>query len=176
MEEDEVKEDDLEEEEDGAEEGLRRNHCFLPRNKLFDQVANTPHPFTNEWELLDQLEGVAREAIDNDHDLNEHLTGDLVDLTEDKKVVHALSGKAAVWATMGAGKMVTNIISKGLWLNFDKGIGPKYKEKNNKSYLLEFGTSQVLKLLHNEAIEEVTEAELHCINPLNVAANCKGKQ
>ena len=85
-----------------------------------------------------------------------------MDLTEDRKVLHALAGKAAEWAAMGAGKMVTNIIEKGLRLNFDKSIGPKYQEGNNKSYTknLEFGVSQVLKLLENEAIEEVTKAEL----------------
>ena len=117
-EEDVTEEDDLEKEQDGIEEGLRRNSVLLPRNKSYDKASKPPYPFTNDWELLDQLEGVAREALDNDHDHNEHLTGDMVDMTEETKVVHALTGKSAVLAAMGAGKMVTNIIEKGLRLNF----------------------------------------------------------
>ena len=49
----------------------------------------------------------------------------MVDNNNDEtKVVHALKGKSPMWAAMGAGKMIRNIIMRGLRLNFNKPIGP----------------------------------------------------
>ena len=69
-------------------------------------------------------------------------------MINETKVVHALKGKSPEWAAMWAGKMVVNIIDQGLRLNFDKSVGPKYREKNNKSFLkdTEFGNSAVFKI------------------------------
>ena len=155
-------------------QGLRKPS--VPFCNKYDEIKKPLHHFSNEWELLDQLEGVAREALDNDHDFNEFLPGVVDNNNDEAKVVHALKGKSPMWAAMGAGKMIRNIITRGLRLNFNKPIGPRYRENNNKSFTkdMEVGNAEVLKLLARESIEE--EPELHSVNPLSLASNRKGKK
>ena len=94
------------------------------------------------------------------------------------RVVDALRGKVDVWKKFGAGAMVTQIITKGLRLNFTKKMPGQYMEPNNKSFKhnLEFGHKEVFKFLDNGVIEEVGKKDITCVNPLSVAANKKGKK
>ena len=124
-------------------------------------------------EAFDRLEGVEDDTFDSD--FTEHLTGDTVDISKSKiKVINALHGKKDVWA----GRMIQNILVNGLRLNFGGKLPFLYQEANNKSFInnKEFGVSQVLKLLENQVIEEVSPTDLQCVNPLSIASNRKGKQ
>jgi hypothetical protein len=165
--------------EDEAEERVRKgvedsSVSIFKKNKM---TKNNYSPVLLSLEAFDRLEGVEDDILDSD--FTEHLTGDAVDISEGKiKVINALHGKKDVWARFGAGRMIQNILTNGLRLNFGGKLPSQYQEANNKSFINneEFGVSQVLKLLENQVIEEVSPTDLQCINPLSIASNRKGKQ
>ena len=129
----------------------------------------------NGAERLDNWEGINC----TDYDFVEELEGVPVEKVESGiKVVDSLRDKVEVWIQHGAGKMVQQIISSGLRLNFNKKLPTFYRESNNKSYKNneEFGIEEIRKFLLNEVIEEVEAKEVLCINPLTVASNKKGKK
>ena len=174
------------EEEDEADEALEdeealeedRNFISCKNTMKYSNNRNSNPEFVNDRHNLDldDLEGI---TIDLEHDdYIDGLTG-TADNTDETttRVVDALRGKTHVWSELGAGAMVTNIISKGLRLNFNKILPTQYREPNNKSFKqnIDFGTGEVFKLLKNGVIEEVAKKELTCINPLSVASNKKGK-
>ena len=126
-------------------------------------------------ERLDILEGIT--CVD--YDFAEELEGAPVEKVEEgTKVVDSLRDKIKIWIQHGAGKMVQQVISSGLRLNFNKKLPTFYKESNNKSYKEneKFGLEEIRKLLLNDVIEEVEIKEVLCINPLTVASNKKGKK
>ena len=145
---------------------LRENKNFIYDNSPF---------ISDEVDNIDALEGIQFNQLD----FSEHLDGDAVNTTETAdKVVDGLIGKVQVWAEYGAGKMIQNIVSNGLRLNFTGSIPGKYEEPNNKSFQSEeeFGISEIRKLLVNKVIEEVDRSKVICVNPLLVASNAKGKK
>ena len=169
-------EHDDEEEDERARKGVEDTNfkSILNKNKM---TKNNDSPVLLSLEAFDRLEGVEDDTLDSD--FTEHLTGDAVDISEGKiKVINALHGKKDVWARFGAGRMIQNILVNGLRLNFGGKLPFQYQEANNKSFInnKEFGVSQVLKLLENQVIEEVSPTDLQCVNPLSIASNRKGKQ
>ena len=175
----EVGEDEAEEA--SEDEVVREENNFISseyNTMKYSNNRNANPEFVNDRHQfdLDTLEGI---TIDVEHDdYIDGMTG-TADNTDETaiKVVDALKGKTRVWSQLGAGAMVTNIISKGLRLNFNRKLPTNYREPNNKSFKnnLKFGTGEVHKLLENGVIEEVAKVELTCVNPLSVASNRKGK-
>ena len=101
---------------------------------------------SKDIDRLDFLEGVDCEETD----YSEELKGNPVEEVEQGvKVVDSLRNKSEVWVKFGAGKMVQQIVSTGLRLNFSGKVPAKYKEKNNKSFEanIQFGIDEVKKLL-----------------------------
>ena len=135
------------------------------------------YPFDNDDIDIDKLEGITID-FENDHEYIDDMAGK-ADNTDETgvRVVDALRGKVDVWKQFGAGGMVEQVITKGLRLNFIRKVPTQYIEPNNQSFKrnLEFGHSEVFKLLDNGVIEEVSSKDITCVNPLSVAANKKGK-
>ena len=88
-------------------------------------------------------------------------------------VVDSLKGKVEVRKKFGAGKMVQQVLSKGLRLSFVDKAPIAYGEKNNRSFEnnKDFGIGEIRKLIANGAIEEVNRDEVVCINPMSIASN-----
>lgn len=84
----------------------------------------------NDDDSLDFLEGV---GLVDQWDLVNELKGKPVEeIEKDIKVVESLKGKVEVWKKFGAGKMVLQVLGKGLRLNF-VGKGPvAYEEKEQQ--------------------------------------------
>ena len=177
------KDQEEEEEDDDAVEAVKdlgtlEGVNFMYTNAMkYSSSLNPEYPFDDT--TIDALEGITVD-FENDEEYIDGLAGkpDNTDEIIGVRVVDALKGKVDVWQQFGAGAMVTQIISNGLRLNFVKKMPGKYREPNNQSFKrnLEFGISEVFKLLENGVIEEVGSKDITCINPLSVASNKKGKK
>ena len=162
------------------ESAVIAQHLVEGQNKeveLFSKAAIDVDFISNEndAERLDSLEGIAWA----EYEFAEELEGaPAEEVEEGVKVVDSLRDKVKIWSQYGAGKMVQQVISSGLRLNFNKKLPTFYKESNNKSYKEneQFGIAEIRKLIHNDVIEEVEAKEVACINPLTVASNKKGKK
>ena len=119
----EAQEELMEEEEEEEDEPDRDMGCAMengtPLLSRLDVInsRNSLNVFSLKEDDLDKLEGI---HIDFDTDnFQDDLPGTAVDT--DEKVVKAkdaLVGKGPRWQSYGAGKMVVQIIEKGLRLNF----------------------------------------------------------
>ena len=131
-----------------------------------------------ENDRLDYFEGIK----DHCREVDEYVDGwDGVPVEEvetELRVVDSLRGKLEAWRQYGAGKMVLQIINNGLKLNFTGKAPTFYEEVNNKSFSNseDFGIEEIRKLLANGVVEEVSRAEVTCINPMSIASNKKGKK
>ena len=173
----EEEEDDDDAEEDAKDLGALEGANFIDTDTMkYSSSLNPEYPFDNT--NIDALEGITVD-LENEGEYIDGLAGkpDNTDEVTGVRVVDALKGKVGVWQQFGAGATVTQIISKGLRLNFVKKMPGQYREPNNQSFKrnLEFGNSEVFKLLENGVIEEVGIKDITCINPLSVASNKKGK-
>ena len=126
-----------------------------------DYFEGIKYPGLGDDEYVDGWDGIAVEEVE-----------------KDIKVVDSLKGKVDVWKEYGAGKMVLQILSNGLKLNFTGKAPTVYEEVNNKSFINneEFGIEEIKKLLANGVVEEVSRKEVVCINPMSIASNKKGKK
>ena len=115
----------------GALEGA--NFIDTDTMKYSSSSLNPEYPFDNT--NIDALEGITVD-LENEGEYIDGLAGkpDNTDEVTGVRVVDALKGKVGVWQQFGAGAMVTQIISKGLRLNFVKKMLGQYRESNNQSF------------------------------------------
>ena len=83
-----------------------------------DYLEGIEYPDQWDDEFVDGLDGIAIEEVE-----------------KDIKVVDSLKGKVDVWREFGTGKMVLQILSNGLRLNFTGKAPVSYEEVNNKSFI-----------------------------------------
>ena len=127
---------------ENAEQGAREEGMEEEEDEPVGDIGNTMKVINSRTsnivfplneDDLDRLEGI-NINFDNE-EFQDDLPGTAVD-TDEKviKVVDALVGKGPIWQSYGAGKMVTQIVSKGLRLNFVQKQPSGYREPKDKGF------------------------------------------
>ena len=106
--------------------------------------------------------------------VDDKLDSDLGPRPELTSVKGRLTERLAFWQHMGVSDFILEVIRKGYALHFVKEPEPAVFENNQSAKNHpDFVTSEILRLLDQGCVKEVSRGEVHTIIPLSVADNSK---
>ena len=143
-------------------------------NLCYDSVpANQDVGFSDEL-IRESVQSELDNSSDTKGNVEDKLDSDLGPRPELTNVKGRLTERLAFWQHMGASDFILEVIGKGYALPFVKEpepavFGNNQSAKNHPDFV----TSEILRLLDQGCVKEVTRGEVHTINPLSVADNGK---